>query len=107
MKKHSFMSIISLLLVICLSLSIVPITAFAEENNSTSGLEDLINAYYKSLAGSSTRATIFKTHLSYSTVESMVLSELGKTLNQVKSAYPDTYDFLMSLKDGLSEIDHY
>lgn len=66
-----------------------------------------INAYYKSLAGSSTRATIFKTHLSYSTVESMVLSELGKTLNQVKSAYPDTYDFLMSLKDGLSEIDHY
>lgn len=42
MKKHSFMSIISLLLVICLSLSIVPITAFAEENNSTSGLEDLI-----------------------------------------------------------------
>lgn len=42
MKKHSFKTIISLLLLICLSLGIVPITAFAEENNSTSGLEDLI-----------------------------------------------------------------
>lgn len=67
-----------------------------------------INAYYKTLsAGSSNRATIFKSYLSYSTVESMVLSELGKTLNQVKTSYPDTYDFLMSLKDSLAEIDHY
>lgn len=39
--------------------------------------------------------------------ESMVLSKLGKTLNQVRSEYPDTYDFLMSLKDGLAEINHY
>ncbi len=66
-----------------------------------------INAYYKALDGSSTRATIFKTYLSYSTVENMVLSELEKTLSQVKSAYPDTYDFLMSLKDGRAEIGHY
>ena len=68
-----------------------------------------INAYYKAIAVSisNNRATIFKTHLSYSTVESKVLSELGKTLDQVKSSYPDTYDFLMSLKDGLAERDHY
>lgn len=66
-----------------------------------------INAYYKLLNGSSTRATIFKGYISYSTVESMVLSKLGKTLNQVRSEYPDTYDFLMSLKDGLAEINHY
>lgn len=67
-----------------------------------------INSYYKTLAGgNSTRATIFKTYLSYSNVENQVLSELGKTLAQVKTTYPDTYDFLMSLKDGLAEIDHY
>lgn len=37
----------------------------------------------------------------------MVLSKLGKTLNQVRSEYPDTYDLLMNLKDGLAEINHY
>lgn len=67
-----------------------------------------INSYYNSFSGgSSNRATIFKSHLSYSTVESKVLSELNKTLDQVKTSYPDTYDFLMSLKDSLAEIDHY
>lgn len=66
-----------------------------------------INAYYKSLNGSSTRATIFQTHLSYSIVESMVLSELEKTLDEMKSAYPDTYDFLMSLNNNRAEINHY
>lgn len=42
MKKHSFKTIILLLLVICLSLGIVPITAFAGDDNNASGLEDLI-----------------------------------------------------------------
>lgn len=42
MKKHSFKTIISLLLLICLSLGIVPITAFAEDDHNTSSLEDLI-----------------------------------------------------------------
>lgn len=66
------------------------------------------NEYYNTLAISpKNRATIFKTHLSYSTVESKVLSELKKTLNDVKTSYPDTYDFLMSLKDDLAEIKHY
>lgn len=66
------------------------------------------NEYYNTLAiGPKNRATIFKTHLSYSTVESKVLSELKKTLNDVKTSYPDTYDFLMSLKDDLAEIKHY
>ena len=67
-----------------------------------------INTYYKTLAsGSSNRATIFKEYLSYSTVESMVLSELNKTLNEVQISYPDTYDFLMSLKYDLTEVDYY
>ena len=42
MKKHSFKTIISLLLLICLSLGIMPITAFAEDDHNTSSLEDLI-----------------------------------------------------------------
>ncbi|MBE6947797.1 MAG: DNRLRE domain-containing protein [Ruminococcaceae bacterium] len=67
-----------------------------------------INAYYQTLAGSSgNRATIFKSYLSYATVENTVLSELGMTLSQTKASYPDTYDFLMSLKDGRAEIAHY
>ena len=67
-----------------------------------------LNSYYETLAsGSETRATIFKTYLSYSNVETQVLSELGKTLAQVRTICPDTYDFLMSLKDGLAEIDDY
>ena len=42
MKKYSFRTIISLLLIICLCLGIAPITAFAEDDYNTSGLEDLI-----------------------------------------------------------------
>ena len=41
-KKHLFKTIISLLLVICLSLGIVPITVFAGDDNNASGLENLI-----------------------------------------------------------------
>lgn len=67
-----------------------------------------LNEYYRILAaGSINRAEFFKSHLSYSTVESEVLSELNKKLSEVKTLYPDTYDFLMSLKNGLTEIAHY
>lgn len=66
-----------------------------------------LNNYYRLLTGQNTRATLFKSYLSYSTVENMILSKLGKTLNQVKESCPDTYDFLMSLKDSLAEIAHY
>lgn len=66
-----------------------------------------INTYYETLAAGDNRAIIFKTYLNYSIVENLVLSELDKTLNQIKVLYPDTYDFLMSLKDNLDEIDHY
>ena len=67
-----------------------------------------INQYYDTLAeGSGNRATIFTQHLSYSTVEGMVLQRLDRTIAQVQSAYPDTYDFLMSLKNGLAEIHDY
>ena len=81
---------------------------FESDANSASDSVSALNSYYETLAsGSETRATIFKTYLSYSNVETQVLSELGKTLAQVRTIYPDTYDFLMSLKDGLAEIDDY
>jgi len=31
----------------------------------------------------------------------------NKTLNEVRADYPDTYDFLMSLSNNLSQINHY
>ena len=42
MKKYSFRTIISLLIVVCLCLGIVPIAAFAENDYNASSLEDLI-----------------------------------------------------------------
>lgn len=75
------------------------------------GGEDSITAireYYNTISGNSSyRVTFFKSYLGYSTVESMVLSELGKTLIQVQASYPDTYNFLMSFKNNLAEIKHY
>lgn len=76
------------------------------------GGEDLItalNKYYNILAseGYYKRATIFKTYLSYSTVEEMVLGEFWGNLDEVRNWYPDTYDFLMSLRDNRAEIYHY
>lgn len=69
-----------------------------------------INDYYQTLSSGYSgvnRATIFKNSLSYAYVESTVLSELNKTLNEVRADYPDTYDFLMSLSNNLSQINHY
>ena len=37
----------------------------------------------------------------------MVLTELNQTLSEVRTALPDTYNFLMSLHDGLAEIAEY
>lgn len=67
-----------------------------------------INDYYRTISiGNQTRATIFKSYISYSNAESMVLSELEKSLSEVRTLYPDTYDFLRSLQDGLAEIADY
>ena len=43
----------------------------------------------------------------YTTVENMVLTELNKTLSEVKTSLPDTYNFLLSLQDGLANIGYY
>lgn len=42
MKKHSFLSMVSLLLVVCLFLSVVPVTALAEGDSGMSGVEAIM-----------------------------------------------------------------
>ena len=37
----------------------------------------------------------------------MVLTELNMSLEDIRQTYPDTYDFLMSLRDSRSELFDY
>ena len=67
-----------------------------------------INEYYETLTeDNGNRATIFQSYLNYSTVEEKVEERLGKPIEQIQAERPDTYDFLMSLQNNLSEIAHY
>ncbi len=51
--------------------------------------------------------SIFKTYISYATVQNKVLSELNMTLDEIRENLPDTYDFLMSLKNDRSTMVDY
>ena len=67
-----------------------------------------IISYYDTLSNCEyNRATIFKSYISYQTVQDMVLDQLDLSFDQVRMMYSDTYDFLMSLRDGLAELNHY
>lgn len=79
---------------------------------------DAFNAYYFIMNSSNTRANIFLKHISYETVKGKIFNELIDAvslvifdeqyhLDVIKSNYPDTYDFLMSLEDRLLTIAHY
>lgn len=66
------------------------------------------NTYYKRIdSGTTNRAVAFKSYLGYTNVESLVLSKLNKSLEQVRNQYPDTYDFLRSLYNNQNELNHY
>lgn len=69
------------------------------------------NEYYDQLSPLTTRADIFLTHIEYSTVQSLVFEELYHTntvsMETLKTDYPDTYNFLMSLSHGDSSIVNY
>lgn len=73
-----------------------------------SGSLPAFNRYYGALAaGEADRATVFKDNLGWSFIEESVLETLGADYDELRLACPDTYDFLMSLKDGLPFIKHY
>ena len=72
-----------------------------------------MNTYYSRIANSLTRADIFLSHISYSTVKEKILDELIYKKNEqgdletIKEKYPDTYNFLMSLNDHRATIAEY
>lgn len=79
---------------------------------------DALNVYYFIMNASNTRANIFLQHISYETVKEIIFNELIDAvslvifdeqyhLDVIKSNYPDTCDFLMSLEDRLLTIAHY
>ena len=79
-------------------------------SDDTSAIE-AHNEYYASLNSITTRATTFLDHIAYSYVKSKIISRLsisGSTpLTTLSNDYPDTYNFLMSLEDGLQNIGQY
>lgn len=81
---------------------------FCEINDEGKDSVTAIIHYYEELeSGRGNRATIFQSHISYSTAEQKVRAQLNKTLEQIRTAYPDTYDFLMSLQNDLAVMGHY
>lgn len=70
------------------------------------------NIYYTELFLSATRAGIFLRHINYDTIQNKVFSQLNlknetDSMNKIKDEYPDTYNFLCSIKDGLAHISQY
>ncbi|MCD7943965.1 MAG: hypothetical protein LUH43_03630 [Clostridia bacterium] len=66
------------------------------------------NLYYNSLSSSNTRATIFLTYISYSTVLSKVLKcQKVSSLSALKDPYPDTYNFLLNLYNKQMNMEDY
>ena len=81
---------------------------FREINDEGKDSVTAIIHYYEELeSGRGNRATIFQSHISYSTAEQKVKGQLNKTLAQIRTAYPDTYDFLMSLQNDLAVMGNY
>jgi len=68
------------------------------------------NDYYNGLTENRTRADIFLEHIPYFTVQSKVFSYLGlissteANMNTLRNSYPDTYNFLLSLQNGLATM---
>lgn len=65
---------------------------------------DAINGYYASLTPTNTRAIIFLSYISYSTIESKIYSILTDDEEEIREEYADTYNFMHSVKTGLADI---
>ena len=70
------------------------------------------NSYYASLSNRNTRANVFLRYINFNAVKSKVFSRFGiekeeNAINIVKTSYPDTYNFLCSLEDGLANLQDY
>ena len=67
-----------------------------------------LNRYYEELeSANSNRATIFQSYKNDSAVVQKVCDPLHKTPEQKQTAYPDTYDFLMSLQNNRAVMGNY
>ena len=76
--------------------------------NSDVSAVDAFSKYYCIIVNEKdNRATFFLQYLGYEYIEAKVLDELGKTLGEVKDEYPNTYDFLMSVKNNKAEMVHF
>lgn len=68
---------------------------------------DAINTYYALLSPQETRADIFLTYISYEEIEELIFNSLGEDMLVIKTQYPDTYNFMYSVRDGLADIEDY
>ena len=68
-------------------------------------LVEAANTYYANLTSSSNRAVVFLGYIDYETVRSKIHNYLLIWDDEtIKTAYPDTYNFLKSLQAGLPDI---
>jgi len=74
------------------------------------------NQYYPSLTSTNTRADIFRTYISYTTVCQKVgdyalifwgFSGDSASMSAIRQSNPDTYNFLVSLEYGLADMGDY
>ena len=71
-----------------------------------------INSYYESISSENTRANVFLGYINYETVKEKICSQLNidnneEGMNIIRNSYPDTYNFLCSLRDGLHHLAEY
>ena len=69
-------------------------------------LEEAQCMYFNRINNGETRATIFKEHTSVDTVVSKICKRLGvNSLEEIKNSEPETYKFIMNLKNGSNELE--
>ena len=74
---------------------------------------DVLSYYFFPIANSKNRAVLFLEYIPYDNVCQKVFNHLGLNKNnnahwaKIQTDYPDTYDFLISLENGLETMGHF
>ena len=74
---------------------------------------DVLSYYFFPIANSKNRAVLFLEYIPYDNVCQKVFNRLGLNKNnnahwaKIQTDYPDTYDFLISLENGLETMGHF
>ena len=74
---------------------------------------DVLSYYFFPITNSKNRATLFLEYIRYDNVCQKVFNRLGLNKNnnahwdKIRTDYPDTYDFLKSLENGLETMGHF